>query len=105
MTLRAAPSTNLAAGGDYEVYISGGSPDIDSADIDVSTRYAGYTHGDSAKPCRAICYTGGALVATKRDGTEITLPASMAGVVLPVEVFTINGSDAGTTATAALVIW
>jgi hypothetical protein len=103
MTTRSGPSNNLAAGGDYKVYVSGGTPDIDSADINVAESYAGFDR--VAKPCHMIIYTGGALVATKSDGTEVTLPASLAGIPLPIEVWVINGSDAGTTATAALVIW
>jgi hypothetical protein len=75
----------------------------DKADIVLAESYAGFDR--VAKPCRMIIYTGGALVATKSDGTEVTLPASLAGIPLPIEVWVINGSDAGTTATAALVIW
>lgn len=104
-TQKAGPSSQIAASPDYTPYVSGGTPDLDSADINVGQSYAGYATGRNEKPSRAIVYTGGAVVVTKRDGTEETLPASMAGIVLPIEVFVINGSDVGTTATAVLVMW
>jgi hypothetical protein len=73
-----------------------------TTDVDLWIDYPGYASGEG-KPPRMIIYAGGDLVVEDKLGNSTTLPIGLANTPLPIEPRKLI--DAGTAATAILVIW
>lgn len=62
------------------------------------------SQAQDGQPCRAIvCLSGGNIVVTMPNGTDVTITSVFAGLTLPIQAVGIKAS--GTTVTNALVLW
>ena len=89
----------LGSSGEFQVILNPGA----AADVDFRITYPGWTGSRPRRLTREILFVGGALEVEMENGTNVILPATMAGI--PLRLACARLIVAGTACTSVLICW